>query len=207
MRPLSDRTPKPLLEVGGRALIEHALTRIAAAGIEEVVINLSWMGDKIRAHLGDGAALGLRIRYSEEPAGALESGGGIRQALPLLGDEPFLLVNGDVYCDAALDELALADDDLAQLLLVDNPPHHPEGDFALDGRRVVAVGPRLTYAGIALLHPALFEGCEPGRFPLAPLLREAAAAGRVAARHHAGRWVDVGTPGRLDALRSQLEEV
>ena len=204
MRPLTDHTPKPLLPVAGKPLIEWHLERLAAAGFREVVINLGWLGARIPEVLGDGRRWDLRLRYSDEGWPALETGGGLFRALPLLGAEPFLLVNGDVWCDADFAALAargLRAAELAHLLLVANPPQHPRGDFALgaDGR-VTEGEPRLTYSGIGLLHPRLFEGCSDGAFPLAPLLRSAMAAGAVSGDRHEGRWVDVGTPERLAAL-------
>ncbi|MDX1605463.1 MAG: nucleotidyltransferase family protein [Candidatus Competibacterales bacterium] len=206
MRPLTDHTPKPLLRVGGRPLIEWPIAALRAAGITELVINLGHLGKQLRAHLGDGTGLGVRIRYSQEPPGALETGGGIHHALPLLGPAPFLVVNGDIWCDYAYAELQpLAETDRARLVLVDNPPQHPQGDFALsDGRVTGEGGPRLTFAGISLLHPELFAHCRSGRFPLAPLLREAARANRIAGEHYRGRWYDIGTPERLAALDAEL---
>ncbi len=212
MRPLTDRCPKPLLEVGGRPLIAWHLRRLAAAGIRDVVINHAWLGDRIEAALGDGAAYGLRIRYSAETE-ALETAGGIAKALPLLGDGPFLVVNGDVWCDwdpgrarsiaSQLDALGW----LCWCVLVANPEHHPRGDFALrDGRlRAGDDAERLTFAGIGIYRPELFAAVPPGgRAPLAPLLREAAARGLAGAERHPGRWVDVGTPERLAELDAQL---
>lgn len=205
MRPLTDRTPKPLLVAGGLPLIVHHLERLAEAGFREVVINLAHLGGQIRAALGSGGPWGLTIRYSEEPPGALETGGGILQALPLLGDGAFAVINGDVWTDFPLRRLRRAPDGLAHLVLVDNPPQHPGGDFALHGARVRTDGPvRYTYAGLAVIDPDLFAGCRPGRFPLAPLLRTAADADRVSGEHHPGRWLDVGTPGRLAALDALL---
>ena len=204
MRPLTDHTPKPLLEVGGRPLIVWHLERLAAAGVRRIVINHAHLGEQIEHRLGDGAAWGVSIRYSPEPT-ALETGGGIFNALPLLGDAPFLVVNGDVWCDADPAGLALATGDLASLLLVDNPPHHPQGDFHLSEGRILAAGsPRLTFSGIGLYAKALFDGCNAGAFPLAPLLRDAMARGLVGGRRHDGRWFDVGTPKRLAALDAQL---
>jgi MurNAc alpha-1-phosphate uridylyltransferase len=206
MRPLTDHTPKPLLEAGGRPLIGHHLVALARAGVREVVINHAHLGAQIEQALGDGAAWGLRIRYSPE-AVALETGGGIFQALPLLGADPFIVVNGDVWTDFDPARLRLAAPDLAHLVLVDNPPHHPTGDFVLDGDRVRAEGgQRLTFSGIGVYRPALFDGCGPGRFPLAPLLRVAMAADRVSGERHPGRWVDVGTPERLAALDRALRQ-
>ncbi|WP_018935380.1 N-acetylmuramate alpha-1-phosphate uridylyltransferase MurU [Thioalkalivibrio sp. ALJ24] len=214
MRPLTDERPKPLLEAGGRPLIEWTLQRLAAAGVEDVVINTAHLGAQIPARLGDGAAFGLRVRYSPEPPGALETAGGIRQALPLLGESPFLVVNGDVWCDHPLAppaRLPGSIDDpwapLAHLVLVDNPPQHPEGDFALtaDGRiSAEADGPRLTFSGIGWYHPDLFASLEPGPRPLGPVLREAIARGRVCGEHYRGEWRDIGTPERLAALDAEL---
>ncbi|TFH88695.1 nucleotidyltransferase family protein [Billgrantia azerbaijanica] len=205
MRPLTDRCPKPLLPVGGKPLIVHHLERLARAGIREVVINVSYRAEQIMAALGDGSDVGVTIAWSreEEP---LETGGGIRQALPLLGDAPFLLVNGDVWCDLDPATLPPLGDDLAHLVLVDNPDHHPAGDFHLDtDGRVHAVGePRLTFAGLSLLAPALVADQVPDAFPLAPLLKHAMAGGRVGGSHHRGAWVDVGTPERLAALDARL---
>jgi N-acetyl-alpha-D-muramate 1-phosphate uridylyltransferase len=204
MRPLTDHTPKPLLNVGGRALIEHHLVRLAAAGYRDVVINLAHLGERIRDRLGDGTRFGLAIAYSPEGE-ALETGGGIRRALPLLGQGPFLVVNGDIWCDHPLTAPTLAADDLAHLVLVDNPPHHPHGDFRLEDARVRAEGtPRLTFSGIGWYRPELFLDHPQGRFPLAPLLREAMDTDRVSGAHHRGRWLDVGTPERLAVLERWL---
>jgi MurNAc alpha-1-phosphate uridylyltransferase len=201
MRPLTDVTPKPLLEAGGKRLIEYHLEALRAGGFTDVVINTAHLGEQLIEALGDGQRYGLRLRYSPEPEGALETGGGIHRALPLLGDAPFLVVNGDVWCDYPLAPRALADDDLAHLVLVDNPAHHEHGDFHLAGGRVDQAGePRLTFSGIGYYRPELFADCTPGRFPLAPLLREAMDAGRVSGEHHGGHWSDVGTPERLAAL-------
>lgn len=201
MRPLTDATPKPLLRAGGKALIEYHLEALVRAGISDIVINHAHLGDRIEAVLGDGGRYGARIRYSGEPEGALETGGGIFQALPLLGEGPFLVVNGDVWTDLDYARLPREFDGLAYLLLVDNPAHHTAGDFCLDGDRVhVCDGPRLTFSGIGLYRAALFRGCRPGRFPLAPLLRDAMAEDRVRGAHFQGRWLDIGTPRRLAEL-------
>ena len=200
MRPLTDHTPKPLLEAAGKPLIVYHIERLAAAGIHDLVINHAHLGDRIEAALGDGADFGVRIRYSAEGQ-ALETGGGIFKALPLLGPAPFLVVNGDVWTDCALTDLNLDAGDLAHLILVDNPPHHPAGDFALAQGRVSTEGsPCFTFSGLGLYRPELFEGCTAGAFPLAPLLRDAMRAGRVGGRRHAGRWFDIGTPERLGEL-------
>lgn len=205
MRPLTDSTPKPLLVAGGHRLIDYPLRALARAGIREVVINLSWHGEMIREHAGDGGRYGLALRYSEEGPVPLEAGGGIHRALELLGPDAFLLVNGDVWTDFPLEVLELPAGSLAHLVLVPNPEHHRSGDFALDARgRIVAEGERLTYSGIAILHPGLFRGCEPGKFPLKPLLDRALSAGRLTGTQFDGHWLDVGTPARLAALDRDL---
>lgn len=207
MRPLTDHTPKPLLCAGGRPLIVHHLERLAAAGYRHVVINLAWRGEQIREHLGEGRPWGLNIQYSPEPQ-ALETGGGIRQALPLLASDPFLVINGDIWSDHPLTPPTLAQDTLAHLVLVDNPPHHGGGDFQLHEGRVRNkgddAGPCLTFSGIGWYRPALFAATPAGAFPLAPLLRRAMEGDRVTGEHHHGQWLDIGTPERLAALNRQL---
>ena len=214
MRPLSDRVPKPLLRAGGASLIEWQVRRLAAAGVRDIVVNVSHLAHAITGALGDGSALGVAIRYSHEPV-ALETAGGIAQALPLLGAETFLAVNADVYCEydygALLARLERLDREqpgwAAYLVLVDNPAHHPDGDFTLDPDGTVgteAVG-RLTFAGIGAYRPQLFAGIAPGsRGQLAPLLYAAAAKKEVYGERFGGRWVDVGTPERLAALQAEL---
>ncbi|MBF8729321.1 nucleotidyltransferase family protein [Pseudomonas guariconensis] len=208
MRPLTLHTPKPLVPVAGQPLIEYHLQALAKAGVTEVVINHAWLGQQIEDHLGDGARFGLSIRYSPEGE-PLETGGGIFKALPLLGDAPFLLVNGDIWTDYDFARLRAPLKGLAHLVLVDNPGHHGRGDFRLDGQRVVdgdeAAG-TLTFSGISVLDPALFEGCEPGAFKLAPLLRHAMAEGRVSGEHFQGHWVDVGTLERLAEVERLIGE-
>ncbi len=201
MRPLTDSIPKPLLPAGGNALIDYHLHAFAMAGVREVVINLSWLGQTICEHVGDGGRFGLTVRYSEEGPVPLETGGGIHRALPLLGPDAFVLVNSDVWTDFPLGSLELPPGSLAHLVLVENPAHHPAGDFALDAAgKVVAEGARLTYAGIAIMHPDLFGHDRPGRFPLKPLLDRALSQGRLTGLSWRGRWLDVGTPERLAAL-------
>lgn len=199
LKPLTDTTPKPLIEVGGKPLIVHHLERLAAAGIGEVVINLAWLGDRIAEYLGHGEAFGLKIRYSPERPEALETAGGIVEALPMLGDAPFLAISADVLCDYPFERLVgLEISDPAHLVLVDNPPHHREGDFVLDSGRVRAGGGRrLTYSGIARFDPTLFTGLSPGRRALRPVLEQAIAKDRVSGEHYTGRWADIGTPERL----------
>jgi MurNAc alpha-1-phosphate uridylyltransferase len=207
MRPLTDHTPKPLLRVGGRPLIAWHLAALARAGIHDVIINLSWLGEQIRAALGDGRDFGLSIRYSEEGSPPLETGGGIFKALPLLGAEPFLVVNGDTFTDVDLASLQLPAAADARLVMVPNPPQHPQGDFVLEaGLLKVGAGPTLTYSGIGIFSPALFAGCTAGRFALLPLLKRAIAAGRLQGQLHAGQWLDIGTPERLDALNRTLAQ-
>jgi MurNAc alpha-1-phosphate uridylyltransferase len=207
MRPLTLERPKPLLEVGGVPLIVHHLRALARAGFVDVVVNLSWLGDRIRNFLGDGSAHGVSIRYSEEGPEPLETGGGIAHALPLLGSEPFLVVNGDVWTDYPYPGVGtrLAAGDLAHLVLVPNPPQHPRGDFGCrDGRLADQAHDRLTFAGIGIYRPELFVGCTERIFKLAPLLYAAAREDRASAEVYRGVWNDIGTPERLAALnRSQ----
>ncbi|MEW6460500.1 N-acetylmuramate alpha-1-phosphate uridylyltransferase MurU [Pseudomonas sp. zjy_8] len=208
LRPLTLHTPKPLVRAAGVPLIEYHLRALAAAGFSELVINHAWLGQQIEDHLGDGSRFGVSIRYSPEGE-PLETGGGIFKALPLLGDEPFLVVNGDIFTDYAFAQLRKPLAGLAHLVLVDNPAHHPQGDFLLAGGQVSdgqGTGERLTYSGLAVLSPQLFEGCEPGAFKLAPLLRQAMARGLVSGERHAGRWIDVGTHERLADVERVLQE-
>jgi MurNAc alpha-1-phosphate uridylyltransferase len=201
LRPLTDQHPKPLLLVRGKPLIVWHLESLARAGIAEVVINLSWLGQQIRARLGSGSEWGLQIAYSEEGPEPLETGGGIFRALPLLGPAPFLLVNGDVFTGYDLRRLVPESGAQAHLVVVPNPAHHPQGDFALEqGLLSLSGTPRYTYAGIGLFTPKLFEGCRDGKFPLLPLLHRAIGAGQLRGELYSGPWVDVGSPERLAAL-------
>lgn len=215
MRPLTDHTPKPLLQAGGKPLIAWHLERLARAGLRNIVINHAHLGEQIPAALGEGSAWGLNISYSPEPPGALETAGGIARALPLLGNAPFLVVNGDVFCDwNPVQALGLPEKGkLAHLVLVDNPPHHPEGDFVLEGEQVVTLAGGLggkgarafTFSGIGIYHPDLFSGLNPDQpAKLGPLLRAAADKGLVSGEYYGGRWVDVGTPERLAQLDKGL---
>lgn len=200
MRPLTDHLPKPLLQVGGRALIEHHLLALAAAGVKTVVINHAWLGDKIEAQLGDGRQFNLQICYSPEGQTGLETAGGIRQALPLLGAAPFLVVNGDVLTDFPFARLldALTSDKTAHLVLVPNPPQHPAGDFALQQGLVCVDGAeKFTFSGIAVYRPEFFREVPAGAQKLAPFLRAAMQRGQVSGECYHGYWADIGTPQRL----------
>ncbi|MBI1394575.1 MAG: NTP transferase domain-containing protein [Betaproteobacteria bacterium] len=215
MRPLTDTCPKPLLQAGGKPLIVWQLERLAAAGCRDVIVNLAHLGALVEEALGDGSTWGLGIRYSRE-AEALESAGGIALALPSLGHEPFIVINGDVYCDLdlahlndAYERLSREPDTLAHLVLVDNPPHHPDGDFGLSGGRPDPdLAPKLTFSGIGVYRPELFRSVVPGRkAKLAPLLVEAMRARSVTAEHYRGFWMDVGTPQRLHDLDRHIRPV
>lgn len=200
LRPITDSLPKALVEVRNRSLLERHLDRLAAAGFSNVVINLGWLGDAIMERVGSGARYGLTVAYSPEGDDVLETGGGIHRALPLLGEQPFLVVNADVYTDMPFPR-RIADDADAHLVLVPRPPHRRSGDFGIDDGRVRNdAAPEYTFSGVAVYRPGLFDGLEPGRFPLAPLLRAAANRGRVTGEVYRGMWEDVGTPARLDAL-------
>lgn len=204
MRPLTDVTPKALLCVGGKPLAVWHLERLRAAGIIEIIINLAHLGGQIEDQLKDGREFGVNVVYSREDE-ALETAGGIAFALALLGDNPFLVVNADIYCEFDFFGLREAKS-LAHLVLVDNPPHHPDGDFSLVGNRVETKGdPMLTFSGIGVYHPELFSGIRRGaKAPLAPLLRQAMAESRVTGERYEGIWRDVGTPERLGELDSML---
>ncbi len=209
MRPLTDHTPKPLLPAGGKPLIVWHLERLAAAGFREIVINHAHLGSQIEAALGNGGRWGLQIAYSPEPPGALETAGGIAQALPLLGEDAFLIVNGDIWCDWDVRRALSLHDRLAHLVMVPNPPQHPDGDFGLDGERVVFAGqgPTFTYAGLAVYSPHFFAGVTPGQaLKLRPLFDAAIAAGTLTGEPYTGRWVDVGTPERLSELDRSLQQ-
>ena len=205
MRPLTLTTPKALLHVRGKPLIVHHIEALARAGVRDLVINISYLGDLIRAALADGAQFGVRIAYSEEGAAPLETGGGMRHALPLLGDAPFIAVNSDIFVDFDFARLLQLpermDGALAHLVLVPNPSHHPCGDFVLLGNKLHACGPdKLTFSGIGVYSPKLLSGTSSGAFKLAPLLREAMAFGHVSGERFDGFWTDVGTPERLAQL-------
>jgi MurNAc alpha-1-phosphate uridylyltransferase len=205
MRPVTDSLPKPLVPVAGRPLITWHLAALARAGIHEVVINLSWLGEQLRAALGDGSRYGVRISFSEEGPVALETGGGIFRALPLLGPAPFLVVNADIWTDIDFARLALDPGAHAHLVLIPNPPHHPRGDFGLEADLVVnRDSDRFTYSGVGVYHPEFFAGCSGERFPLLPLLNRGIAARLVRGEVHRGQWCDVGTPERLANLEERV---
>lgn len=210
MRPLTDHAPKPLLQAGGKPLIVWHIERLVRAGITDLVINHAHLGMQIEQALGEGSQFGATIRYSDEGA-ALETAGGIAFAAHLLGEDPFAVVNGDIYCDYDFSHLphqaaTLANsDDMAHLVLVANPEHNPKGDFGLQGARITDTSPKHTFSGIGLYKPMMFANIVRGtKAPLAPLLREQIAAGKVSGEHHRGIWMDIGTPQRLDELDKQL---
>jgi MurNAc alpha-1-phosphate uridylyltransferase len=205
MRPLTERLPKPMLEVGGHRLIDYHLAALHAIGVREVVVNLSWQGARIREALGEGVAGGIAIRYSDEGPEPLGTAGGILAALPLLGDDPFIVVNGDVWTDFPLAALKPRAGSLAHLVLVDNPEHHPGGDYGLDAGGRATPGPgKLTFSGVSILAPALFAGCEAGFLALKPVFDRALDAGHLTGQRHGGAWRDVGTPARLGELDAEL---
>jgi MurNAc alpha-1-phosphate uridylyltransferase len=211
MRPLTEHTPKPLLEVAGQPLIAYHLQALRQAGIEDIVINISHLGEQIEQYLGRGDDYGVSITYSHE-ATPLETAGGIAKALPLLGDAPFLVVNADIWCDYPFAAMPREPAGLAHLILVDNPGHHPQGDFFLNDEQVVNKSDRglqrLTFAGIGLYRPQLFEeiaaAAAVGPVPLAPLLIKAMLTGSVSGEHYHGQWYDIGTPERLKELDNRL---
>lgn len=205
LRPLTDEAPKPLIEVGGSPIIVYLIRALAQSGLRDIVINYAHLGEQIVERLGDGSKFGVAIRYSPEPGGALETGGGIYKALPLLGSEPFAVVNGDIWTDYPFARLPRRLSGLAHLVLVDNPAHHNAGDFALEGACVAAKGvPKLTFSGIGVYAHALFQDCKPGGFSLVPLLKRAMVSGLVSGEHYAGQWVDVGTSERRRELDERL---
>lgn len=202
LRPLTDTVPKPLIDINGKPLIEFHLENLALAGFREVVINLAHLGEMIRDKLGTGSNWGLNIHYSQEPSGALDTGGGIQQALPLLGESPFAIINGDIFCQYPLARLRAIKCDHAHLVLVPNPEHNPEGDFALQGGHIIPDGqPCFTFSGISVYHPRFFASAPGGRYSVVPMLRAAAAQRHVTGEIYKGIWHDIGTRERLDCLR------
>ena len=209
LRPLTDQTPKPLLKAGGKALIVHLIERLVSAGFDDIVINYAHLGEQFPATLGDGSRWGAKISYSPELSGGLETAGGIIHALPLLGDQPFLVVNGDIWTDMAFADFrnVLTDDNLCHLLLVPNPPQHPAGDFYLDDHnKLHAEGPeKYTFSGIAVYRPELFAGLDDRKRPLKPLLLRAMQQHQASGTLYQGQWSDIGTAERLDMLDHQLQ--
>ena len=199
LRPLTDETPKSLIEVRGQALLERHLDNIAASGITEVVINLGWLGERIRERIGSGSEYGLNVVFSDEGDNVLETGGGILKALPLLGSDPFAVVNADIYTDLPIPEVELDDNTDGHLVLVPSPAYRDAGDFGLDGERITNEA-LYTFSGMSFYRPEFFAGCEAGRFSIVPLLRKAADAGRLSGMLYEGLWADVGTPERLAAI-------
>lgn len=208
MRPLTDATPKPLLPVAGKPLIQYHIENLVTAGFNEIVINLAHLGHQIEAFFGNGQTLGADIVYSHEGEKGLETAGGILNALPLLGVEPFLVVNGDIACDFPLSSLHNKRFNLSHLILVDNPLHHLEGDFHLAGNGVLSElgANKLTYSGIGLYHPKLFEDLQPGSHKLGPLLRLHMDSGVISGEKHSGFWMDIGTPERLRELNNYYQQ-
>lgn len=205
MRPLTDVLPKPLLEVAGKALIVYQIEALEAAGINEIVINTGHLGEQIQYELGTGSSYGVDIFYSDEGENILETAGGIIQALPLLGDDPFIVTNADIFTDFDYQILTEEPDFDAHLILVNNPAHNLKGDFALENGRIIEQGSqKLTYSGISIFHPHFFEKCNPGRAPLAPLLHQAAQEKRLSGQHFTGTWSDIGTPSRLKELNDNI---
>ena len=206
LRPLTDHTPKPLVPVGGKPLVVHHLEKIAETGIRDVVINLGHLGSKIPEALGNGSQWGLSIEYSNEGPDPLETGGGMAKALPLLGPDTFLLVNGDVWCDLDFDTIpkTLGANDQALLYLVQRPQWRDRGDFALENDRVTeSENPQFLYSGIALYHPSILEGAQVEKFSIVPRLKKAISVNRVAGVLHSGEWDDVGTPERLKSIQAR----
>jgi MurNAc alpha-1-phosphate uridylyltransferase len=206
MRPLTDDTPKPLLKVAGKPLIQYTIEKLVAAGFEELVINLSYRGQQLRDYLGDGRQFNCRIDYSEEGETPLETAGGIIHALPLLGKQPFLLINGDIASDYPLARLLTLPVKQAHLIMMSNPPHHPEGDFHLNEEGVLQEqgDNQLTYSGIGLFNPALFKDLPQGSLKLGPVLRSVMAEGQITGEKYSGFWMDIGTPERLHQLAQRL---
>ena len=201
LRPLTDTLPKPLVEVRGKPLIEHHIEVLSTAGFREIVINQGHLGDLLRETIGDGGRWNITIHWSDEQPAALETGGGIHRALPLLGSTPFLVVNGDIWTDYPFTRLRAVKCDWAHLVMIANPAHNPRGDFALLGARIRNEGEeKLTFSGIGVYHPRLFDACEPGKFSVVPLLRSAMENHLVTGERYAGHWDDIGTLERLESI-------
>ena len=205
LRPLTDSIPKPLVEIGGKSLIEHLIEALAAAGFRQIVINQGHLGNMLPAAIGDGSRWNITIHWSDEQPDALDTGGGIHQALPLLGSSPFLVVNGDIWTDFPFSHLRAIKCDWAHLVMIPNPPQHHRGDFALHNARIRNEGgDKLTFSGISVYHPRLFEGCTPGKFSIVPLLRSAMENHFVTGEIYKGGWEDIGTLERLKTARIKI---
>jgi MurNAc alpha-1-phosphate uridylyltransferase len=205
LRPLTDEIPKPLIEVGGRTLLERHLDNVRSAGIKTVVINLGWLGDMIVERVGSGTQYGLEVVYSQEGDDILETGGGIHKALPMLGSQPFLVVNADIYTDMPVPEMSLEDTCLGHLVMVPTPDYSECGDFNIDAGIIRNdANAAYTFSGVAIYRPEFFAECEAGRFSIAPMLREAADCGQLSGSLYEGLWADAGTPDRLEALKASL---
>jgi len=204
LRPLTDKTPKPLIKLAGETLLGRHLARLADAGFSQVVVNVSHLAEQISDYVGDGSRWQLKVRLSREGKPALETGGGMLHALPLLGPGPFLAVNGDTWTDLDFSRLPTSISGQAHLLLVDNPEHKPQGDFGLEDQRIVNHPPAYTYSGVGIYAPALLASHTPGRFSVVPLLRRAIDADRVSGEHFSGRWFDIGSADRLAAARAAI---
>lgn len=206
LRPITDETPKPLIEVGGQTLLDRHLEHLGSAGIRKVVINLGWLGDRIVERIGNGARYGLEVSYSQEGDNILETGGGIHKALPLLGNEPFLVVNGDIYTDMPIPDVLLDTGSLGHLMMVRTPAYRDSGDFNLEAGLIRnGADAAYTFSGVAIYRPEFFAGCEGGRFSIAPMLRAAADRGQLSGLLYEGLWADAGTPERLASLRAHVQ--
>mgnify|MGYP001819502419 FL=1 len=204
LRPLTDEIPKSLVEVHGQTLLERHLDHVRAAGIRTVVINLGWLGDKIVERVGSGGRYGLEVIYSQEGDDILETGGGIHKALPQLGKDPFLVINADIFTEMPVPDIRLADEHLGHLVMVPSPTYREGGDFDIVAGLIRnTTAQALTFSGVAIYRPEFFDGCEAGRFPLAPLLREAADRDQLSGSLYKGPWADVGTPERLTNILSK----
>ncbi len=206
MRPLTDQTPKPLLPVNNKPLIQYCIENLVASGFEDIVINLAYMGQKIKHYFGNGHSFGANIEYSDEGETGLETAGGIIKALPLLGKHPFLVINGDISCDYPLSSLQGKQIDLAHLVMIDNPEHHTQGDFCLAENGILTEhgAKKLTFSGIGLYHPDLFSLAPSGKVKLGTLLRNRMPENRISGEKHTGFWMDIGTPQRLEELNTYL---
>ena len=208
LRPITDKIPKPLLEIAGKPLIDYHLENLKSAGFKEIVINISYLGEMIESHLGDGSRFNVTIHYSHEGESPLETAGGIIQALPMLGDQPFLVLNADIWCNHSLSFASLDKDKLAHIVLVNNPAHHPKGDFAYEYGKIYNQGKNyLTYSGIGIYDPKLFKNFAAEKLPLAPILRDAIDEELISAEYYSGEWFDIGTEERLEEADNYVSKI